>query len=352
MAEAVLSFVVEQTLARTLTLATGEIKLLWGLGGEIDRLRDSLDQVRDMLQLAEEQQVKLKSVNRWLNQLKDAAYDAEDALDELVYEDLRCKVSRFSPLSSAKKAAFHIKISHKVKKVNELLDKIKNASGFQPQLVISRDRNVPQIDLDRVTDSVLDNPVVGRDADVSKIVDLLGCSCDQQVLTIVPIVGMGGLGKTALAKLVCQKAMTRKLFNVKMWICISDNFNNQRIFKEMLQRLRGGMGGLTSKDAILSHLEKELKGKKFLLVLDDVWDDVTNWWDGLKSLLVEINRHTAGNAIIVTTRSEKVASKVETSSEYRHNLKALSDEDCWFIIETRVHADKEVEGKRKLITTK
>ena len=151
-----------------------------------------------------------------------------------------------------KKFIFRSKTAHKVREVNELLDKIKNATNFQPQLVISRDRNIQQIFLDRITDSVLENPVAGRDADVSKILNLLTSSRDQQLLMVVPIVGMPGIGKTALAKLVCQQVMERNLFDVKMWLCVSDNFNDQRILGEMLQSLNINAGGLTNKDAILS----------------------------------------------------------------------------------------------------
>ena len=247
MAEIVLSFVVEQTLSRMLTLVTDEVKLLWCLKDEVARLRDSLDEVRDMLRVAEEKQVELKSVKRWLNQLKDAAYNAEDVLDELFYEHLRrevetenqqqVEVCKCFPLSRGsfflKKAALHAKIAHKVRKVNELLDKIKNATSFGTQLITSP-RDVPKIDPNRMTDRVPESPVVGREANVSTILNLFTRSCDQQVLTIVPIVGMGGLGKTALAQLVCEKAIERKLFDVKIWVCVSTNFDVQRILGEML----------------------------------------------------------------------------------------------------------------------
>ncbi|KAF2296398.1 hypothetical protein GH714_037743 [Hevea brasiliensis] len=150
---------------------------------------------------------------------------------------------------------------------------------------------------DRVKDLVLDNPVVGREADVAKIVDLLSCSSDQQVFTIVPIVGMGGLGKTALAKLVCEEVIAKRLYDLKIWVCVSDNFDDQRILGEMLQTLNANMGGLTNKDAILQELEKALEGKKFILVLDDVWNDVVTRWDDIKIRLEKISNNN-GNAML------------------------------------------------------
>ncbi|KAF2296353.1 hypothetical protein GH714_037511 [Hevea brasiliensis] len=251
MADFVLSFVVDAALSRVVSLITDEIILAWNLKDDLKGLQESLTMIRAVLQDTEEQQTTREPVRLWLKKLQEAAYDAEDVFDELAYENLRRKVemqdqsgrevNKFFSFSKGtryvKKAAFHFKMARKVKNINDLLNKIKNeAMGFGLQAV-SRDRIMRLINLYRVTDSVLDNPVVGREADVAKIVNLLSCSSDQQVFTIVPIVGMGGLGKTALAKLgKCCKL---------------------------------SMGGLTNKDAILQELEKALEGKKFILVLDD-----------------------------------------------------------------------------------
>ena len=94
MADMVVSFVVQETLSRICTTVNEEIKLIMDLGPEIERLQESLETVYDMLQEAEKKQVELKSVKRWLKQLKDAAYDAEDVLDELACKNLRQKVEK------------------------------------------------------------------------------------------------------------------------------------------------------------------------------------------------------------------------------------------------------------------
>ncbi|KAF2296400.1 hypothetical protein GH714_037749 [Hevea brasiliensis] len=301
MADIVLSFVVDAALSRVVSLITDEIILAWNLKDDLKGLQESLTMIRAVLQDAEEQQTKREPVKLWLKKLRGTRY--------------------------VKKAALHVKMAHKVKNINELLNKIKNeAMGYGLQ-VVTKDRIMPQIDLDRVTDSVLDDPVVGREADVSKIVNLLNCSNDQQVLTIVSIVGMGGLGKTTLAKLVCQEVMEKKFFDLKIWVCVSDNFDDQRILGEMLQTLNANMGGLTNKDAVLQELEKALEGKKFLLVLDDVWNEVSKRWDDLKTRLVRVSRNT-GNAIVVTTRSEQVASIMETKGHLEMEKHQPLDLEC------------------------
>ncbi|KDP44704.1 hypothetical protein JCGZ_01204 [Jatropha curcas] len=228
MADIFLRFVVEGILTRLFSLITEKIILTWGLSDELKCLQQSLSMMRDVLQDAEEQQVTQKSVRRWLKKLEDVAYDAEDVLGEFAYEILRqtveiqnqleAKVSEFFPFSKStrylKKAVFHVKMAHKVRDINESLDKIKREVADFGLRVTCADRAL-EGGLDRVTESVLDNSkVVGRKDDVSKIVNLLTCFSNQQVLIVVSIVGMGGLGKSTLAKLVCKEGKEKKLFDV------------------------------------------------------------------------------------------------------------------------------------------
>ncbi|XP_057989856.1 putative disease resistance protein RGA1 [Hevea brasiliensis] len=198
MAEMILSFGVDATLSRVASLITDEIIGAWNLKDDLKGLQESLTMIGGVLQDAEEQQTRREHVRLWLKKLKEVAYEAEDVFDELAYENLRRKVemqrqdqsgteiqncfSLSKGTRCVKKAALHFKMAHKVKNTNESLNKIKNdAMGFGLQ-IISRQH---QMNLDRLTNSVLDNPGVGREADVSKIVNLLSRSCDQ-VLTVVP----------------------------------------------------------------------------------------------------------------------------------------------------------------------
>ncbi|XP_065871290.1 putative disease resistance protein RGA3 [Euphorbia lathyris] len=341
MAEIVLSLMVEETLARGISLITDEITRAWNLKDDIKALQHTITTIRAVLQDADEQQTKKEHVRVWLMKLKDVAYEAEDIFDAIAYETLREKVINLNPISRGnlyvKKVRFRVKLSGKIRYINELLDKIRNDLGFGLQLA-SGSRMMPQIVLDRVTDSVLDKPVVGREADLSRILNLLTCSRDQQILTVVPVVGMGGIGKTALAKLVCEEVVRMKFFDVRIWVCVSEKFDDQKILGEMLQALNGTMGGLTNRDAILEEIEKALGRRKFLLVLDDVWDDVYRNWDDLKCRLIKVCTGN-GNAVIVTTRSEKVAFRVKTSKQHRHSLGLLSDDECWSILKERAYGN-------------
>jgi hypothetical protein len=94
-------------------------------------------------------------------------------------------------------------------------------------------------------------------------------------------------------------------------------------------------GGLNSLDAILQNLKKELENKTFFLVLDDVWNEDHGKWDDLKEQLLKINSKN-GSAVVVTTRSKKVADMMETSPGIQHEPGRLSADQCWSIIKQKV----------------
>ncbi|KAJ6697241.1 hypothetical protein OIU85_003594 [Salix viminalis] len=119
-----------------------------------------------------------------------------------------------------------------------------------------------------------DVKIVGRGDVVLKIVEYLMLLTNKQLLLVYPIVGMAGLGKTALARSVCEAVSEGQLFDETVWISVSDNFEELTVLREMLKALGEHMaGGADSKGETLEHLSKELQGKRFLLVLDDVWNE-------------------------------------------------------------------------------
>ncbi|KAB5513852.1 hypothetical protein DKX38_027758 [Salix brachista] len=190
--------------------------------------------------------------------------------------------------------------------------------------------------LNRETDSFLDSSeVVGREDDVSIVTDRLATLTKQHVLSVVPIVGMAGLGKTTVAKKVCEVVRERKHFDVTLWVCVSNDFSKRRILGEMLQKIDKSSGWLTNLDAILEKLQEKLKNKTFFLVLDDVWNEDHGKWDGLKEQLSKISSEK-GNVVVVTTRITEIATMMETSRGSQHKPRGLSDEECWSIMKQKV----------------
>ncbi|XP_065870620.1 disease resistance protein RGA2-like [Euphorbia lathyris] len=317
-----------------------DLKLFWGFEDELNQLRESLVAIADLVEDAEQKQETVENARRWLRYLKETAYEADDLLSELAYETTRLqKVHSFSSISRAinnvGKAKFRSQMVSKLMKVNQSLQNIQRDS-LSLQLSSVPHNVEDMLSQNRLsTDSILDDLVVGRKADVAKIVNLITGSCYKQ-FTVVYIIGKDGIGKTTLTELVCQKvmALTRKPFDVIIWLRVSKSFTAPKIMEQMLRFLNASMRGLTSEDEILQQLKKELASKIFLLVLDDVWNDDQHQWKLLDTLLLRVCTNN-GNAILVTTISEGVSYVMGTSSEHSIKLRLLSKDECWFILKER-----------------
>ncbi|KAG4206472.1 hypothetical protein ERO13_A03G010500v2 [Gossypium hirsutum] len=352
MAEALLGAVLEELVSKLISIAAEQTSLAWGFQKELKRLRDSLEMIEDFLQDAMESQTKEKAVKRWLTRLKDVAYEANDVLDEFAYEILRRKVELRNQIwrkvldfpSSNNSILFRLKMANKIKDILKSLDDLNNLAdqfGLQ-QRAIDRITPVPAYGGPKVETISYpdDSNIVGRKHDVSKVVDLLVNPKDEQIVSVVPIVGMAGLGKTTLAKLVYDDLNVKRHFDVKFWVCVSDHFDVKRILKEMLEHFTDDQISIPQNmSAMIKKLKEKIeraKGEKdqirYLLVLDDVWDVAK--WKELKDCLIGVNQNE-GNRVIVTTRSEVVASAMQALPNRRHQPGRLKDEECWSIIKER-----------------
>ncbi|XP_034220149.1 putative disease resistance protein RGA4 isoform X1 [Prunus dulcis] len=350
----VVTFGVQETLRKVTSLAAQDLSLVWGFEGEVTKLRDSLSMARAVLRDAEQSKGRTEAVGMWVEKLEDIAHEADDVLDEYRYELLRRKVevqkqmkknvSNFFSLHNP--IAFRLKMAHKITKVNAALENLNNkaagiglvarSSRFEPE---TSHRGVALLDRETVSSFAQDEKyIVGREEVVSHIVTTLTNSSNYQenYLSVMPIVGMGGLGKTTLAKSIYHHREISRHFDKKIWICVSTPFKVKKILSGILEKLKPEKAGIRSKATICENLQEDLKGKQYLVVLDDVWNDDPQKWDNLISCLLSV-KDTQGSTIIVTTRSVTVASIVQTLP--RCDLEKLSDQQCWLILKDRAFPD-------------
>ena len=182
----------------------------------------------------------------------------------------------------------------------------------------------------RQTCSALDESldIFGRDDDKEAVVKILLDQKDQKVVQVLPIIGMGGLGKTTLAKMVYNNHKVQKHFELKMWHCVSENFEATAVVRSVIELATNGRCDLPDNMELLrGKLQEAIGRKRFLLVLDDVWnEEPRKWEDDLKPLLCSSNGGS-GSMIIVTSRSQQVASIMGTLPP--HELACLSEDDSW-----------------------
>ncbi|XVF82282.1 hypothetical protein PTKIN_Ptkin16aG0033500 [Pterospermum kingtungense] len=168
----------------------------------------------------------------------------------------------------------------------------------------------------------IETHVYGRDRDKETILELVFKS-DEEGNFVIPIVGMGGIGKTTLAQLVYNNPTIKNNFDLKAWVTVSDDFDVTRITKAILQSVTSESCNDNDLSSLQKNLKKELSGKRFLIVLDDVWNENYHNWTILQSPFLS---RTPGSKIIVTTRSSTVSSTMGAS--HPHELKVLSENDC------------------------
>uniref|UniRef100_A0A9I9DTN0 Disease resistance N-terminal domain-containing protein n=1 Tax=Cucumis melo TaxID=3656 RepID=A0A9I9DTN0_CUCME len=209
MAEAILYNVTADIIFKLGSSALQELGLLSGVNDELDKLKHSLSAIQAVVLDAEKQQSKRHAVKAWVSRLKDVLYEIDDLVDESSYETLRrqvlAKEQRNRKLVRILFSKFksNWKIDHKIKDIRQRLQSInddKNQFSFSEHVIEKRDDE--EFRKRRETYSyILEEEVIGRNDDKEAVLDLLLNSNITEDIAIVSIVGMGGLGKTALLNL-------------------------------------------------------------------------------------------------------------------------------------------------------
>ncbi|GFP85206.1 putative disease resistance protein rga3 [Phtheirospermum japonicum] len=296
MAEAAVGAAIQVLLEQLLTLSQEQISLIRNFKNDLVKLKDSLDMVKAFLHDAETKQVTSEAVKIWLRDLEALAFEADNVLDEFNYQLLSKQVgpttrnktvmkkaqSFFS--CSNNKIAYRHKLGRRIKGVNQKLESINQKAvgfGLQNIAVQASVCGSPS----RETDPFAVDPIIlGRENDVSIIVDKLITTTPspaEQVLSVLPIVGMGGLGKTTLARKVFHhEKMISHFGDNRVWVYVSRKFDVCKILKNILTSFTKEKFELDTRAALLQKLQDHLRTKRYLLVLDDVWNEDREMWDG------------------------------------------------------------------------
>ncbi|WRX29476.1 NB-ARC - like 10 [Theobroma cacao] len=172
------------------------------------------------------------------------------------------------------------------------------------------------------TSLVDETQVYGRQEEKAALLKLLlsNDGSDNEA-SVIPIIGMGGIGKTTLAQLLYNDTRIQNSFEYKAWVCVSDDFNAVMITKTILQSIAPDCcTNVNDLNLLQVRLKEKVAGKRFLLVLDDIWNE--NYED----LNILLSPFGVGTKILVTTRSHNVSFNMGTVEAYP--LQQLSEEDC------------------------
>ncbi|XP_042486471.1 disease resistance protein RPH8A-like [Macadamia integrifolia] len=312
MAERSVSFLI----AKLGSLLLEEANFLGGVKTQILSLHDELEWINSFLRDADEKRRSNRRVNLWVSQVKNLAFDAEDIIDlymlQIVRQRQRNIVKRFM---GSRKYLFTLhKFGNQVEDIKRRIGEISaNRSKYGIETLETGETSTRLDDClarkrrrDNMEEEV---DVVGFEKDIEKLATLLKQEeeSDRQLL-VVSIVGMGGLGKTTLAKKVYDRSDVKNTFNSCAWIYVSQEYRIKDLLSgaiaQLMMRTKEELEKKNEED-LKNLLSNYLKERRCLLVFDDVWRKED--WDTLKLAFLPHRDERKQQRVLVTTRIMEVA---------------------------------------------
>ncbi|KAK8537850.1 hypothetical protein V6N13_096350 [Hibiscus sabdariffa] len=337
MAEIAVSFLLE----KLTSFLQNEVELLQGIPEDLEYIKDELQSLKATLRVADSAGESNQELKVWVQQVREIAYDTEDILDEYrldLVNDHRDKIDAF--LHKVCCFTKNLKAQHRIaSKINGIKSRISHASARRPSFDnYGTNEQGP-------SSVVTVNPCMDRRGDALLLdsVDLVGIDKSKEQLIgwlvagnsgrkVVSVVGMGGSGKTTLARQVYDSAKVKKHFAVHVWITISHPFKIEELLRNMVRQLFDATRkpvpeGIDAMDPSL--LKMIIKGflqqRRYLIALDDVWH--MNEWEMLDHALAN---NGCGSCVLLTTRNSDVASTSCAESEDKvFMVEPLSPDESW-----------------------
>ncbi|KAM1341186.1 hypothetical protein ACFX2F_005678 [Malus domestica] len=313
--------------------------LVKGVDQNLKKWSATLSAIGAVLNDAEERQLMAESnaLKLWLDDLKDLAFDAEDVLDKYHTKMLKRQIqhahssTRSKAWKSIPNRVFNFKMNSEIQKISERLQEISERKDQLSLKIDTRTLTTKARQHISPSTSLPDGPVIGRDEDKGKIVELLSKQEHRAVnFEVVAIVGMAGVGKTTLAGQVLKDMVATQMFQPAVWVCVSDDFNLERVTKQILESITSRQCTTEDYNKVQNDLHKKLAGKKFLIVLDDVWKTCS--YGEWKKLQSTFHDGAQGSKIVVTTRDTDV-SKMMGAATLVHNLVPMENHFCLQVFE-------------------
>ncbi|XVF82107.1 hypothetical protein PTKIN_Ptkin16aG0018000 [Pterospermum kingtungense] len=298
------------------------------------KLRDDLLQRMEMLLLAvdkvlddaDEKQVVNPFVKKWLDKLKDAAYDAEDLL---------VAIGTDGQVQEQQLKDFNTRLAEIVSRL-ELIASEKDILSLKEGPGQGGIKSIPRLPSTSLVD---ESEICFRNEDKNHLLNILlsDDGVNRSGIPVIAIVGMGGIGKTTLAQFLYNDVSVKNYFNSRAWVYASEEFDVFKVTKTIYESVTLSHSDVKDLNVLQVTLQRTLMGRKFLLVLDNVWNLSLREWDLLRRPL---QVGVAGSKIIITTRIQSVSSTIHDVL-VDHDLKSLSKDDCWSLFTKHAFGDKD-----------
>ncbi|KAF7849204.1 hypothetical protein BT93_L1084 [Corymbia citriodora subsp. variegata] len=340
MAESAVSFLIEK-----LALFIEKEGNLWkGVYGEIELIRDEFERMKAFLERAESSEDDDPELKVWVKQVRDVAYDVEDTLDEFTLNlardhgdgylhKIRLSINNWKACRRLSSKITDIK--SRVISIGEGHRRYHFRSYCTEQSASTSTRGTSWYYLREDALLVEEGELVGIDKPREELIKWL--VDEEPGLKVLSIFGMGGLGKTTLAKRVYDNQQVKAYFQHHAWINVSKSYEIEDILTDMIVQLHREIEqlvpqGIESTNRIkLNQIVKGfLQQKRYVIVLDDVWNS-----NALEAIKYAMPSSSFCSRILITTRTADVAtSPFNQSTDYklepvsRRIMKAFHGNPC------------------------
>ncbi|KAL0920745.1 hypothetical protein M5K25_009909 [Dendrobium thyrsiflorum] len=361
----------------------GQVELHTDMKEALERLQKLHPMIQSVIFACNKAQIidQNPALNRWLWQLRDAIDEADDVLDDFEYMKHEEQLTKNNEETEKRKASSSvtglvesackifkvgdhaIKMHPKLKRLKEAVQKLDKVSAEVSTFLhllesTKQEQQVQQGEFykARETGSLPTNDLIGRGKDKEFVMQWLRKPSNEhrgtdlyRNISLLSIVGHGGMGKTTLLQHIYEEDEMTEEFDLKMWVCVSNNFDVKKVIADMLESLKKEKPNLDSLDALQKSLKSDIKLKKFLLVLDDIWDEDKSKWE---NVLAPLSCGSLGSKILVTTRMDSAAliiAKVIKKKKETLTLQGLEEDECLQLLNSHAFADVEnLDDHRKL----
>uniref|UniRef100_A0A0D9X6U3 Uncharacterized protein n=1 Tax=Leersia perrieri TaxID=77586 RepID=A0A0D9X6U3_9ORYZ len=303
----------------------GEVRLL---KAEMERLLDFLRAVNNSRGSAQVQEF------AWIRQIRDATYDASNTIGEAEYirrrnrlkKGLLGAISRYSQLPSDLVKLHNVyvqckRVRRRISKIFQSLNSFVNL-GIGA-IRVGRTEEEFEPDHGPVCQPFEDDIVVGFQIEFNEIVEKL-LEKQENNLSVISIVGMGGAGKTTLARKVCSSPIIKEHFGTILWVKGIDLIS--KIMKQIMEPGNESREINQKEYKMRTKIHDFLLKKRYLVVLDDVWQ--TNAWDKINDVVKVFPDVNNSSRVLLTTRKEDVANHIQMPTHV-YDLQFLDDEKSW-----------------------
>ncbi|RZC92764.1 hypothetical protein C5167_029495 [Papaver somniferum] len=331
MVDAVVSFAVEK-LGDALI---NETFFLLDVRNQVKELRDELRRMQCFLKDADAKQQGDERVRNWVADIRNVAYDSEDVVDTFMLKIGATHKSGGGVLSLIKKKGLMVKNLRHLHRVGEEIQAIQaKLKAISASTVTYGIKELPD---DKPSSSIAplrnyyphvqDEDVTGLEEHTKTLLTEL--SKDEERLCVVSIVGVGGLGKTTLAKKIYKHDDVMRHFDCRAWCSISQQLNMRDVLLEIIKKFMNPNATelSTSSDRnLVEKLSDYLQDKQYFIVVDDLWS-FQDW----SMLIPAFPKGKRGSKILLTTRNKEVASQADPWS-LQLEPELLNEEESWELL--------------------